>query len=43
VETPARGQEVLDLQGGEFHQPVAEVRLETGGLGVGDDLTGHGL
>jgi hypothetical protein len=41
VEASARGDEVLDLQGGELHQPVAEVRLEAGSLGVEDDLAGH--
>jgi hypothetical protein len=43
VETPPRRDEVLDLQAGDFHQPVARGRLEAGGLSVEYDLTRHDL
>jgi len=41
VEAPPRRHEVLDLQAGDFHQPVAGGGLEAGGLGVKDDLARH--
>lgn len=43
VEGPPCGQEVLDFQGGQFDEAMAQVRLEAGGLGVQDDLAGHSV
>jgi len=43
VEAAPGGQIVLDLQARQFHQPVAQVRLEARGFSVEDDLARHGL
>ena len=43
VEVTAGGQEVLQLDAGDLDQAVTLTRVEAGGFGVEDDLSGHGL